>query len=66
MASRLRKITAAMERGTWALARRFLVYRQQDPTMDLDEFIDEALRVGAAKKKRKKALLAARSDAPRR
>ena len=59
-------LTAGIERGTWTLARRFLVGRQQDFTMVPDELMDEALKVDAAEKKREKALLAARSDAPRR
>ena len=66
LASRLRMITAGVERGTWALARRFLVYHQQDLTMVSDELMDEALKVDALEKKREKVLQAARSDAPRR
>ena len=66
IASRLRMITAGIERGTWALARRFLVYHQQDLTMVSDELMDEALKVDALEKKREKALQAAKSEAPRR
>ena len=66
IASRLRMLTAGIEKGTWSLARRFLVYHQQDLSMVSDELMDEALKVEAAEKKREKALLAARSDAPRR
>ena len=66
IASRLRMMTAGIERGTWALARRFLVYHQQDLTMVSDELMDEALKVEALEKKREKALAAAKSEAPRR
>ena len=66
LASRLRMIAAGVERGTWALARRFLVYDQKDLTMVSDELMDEALKVDALEKTREKVLQAARSDAPRR
>ena len=65
-ASRLRMLTAGIEKGTWSMARRFLVYHQQDLSMVSDELMDEALKVEAAEMKRGKALLAARSEAPRR
>ena len=66
IASRLRMMAAGIERGTWTLARRFLVYHQQDLTMVSDELMDEALKVDALEKKREKAFQAAKSDAPRR
>ena len=66
LASRLRMLTAGLERGTWNLARRFLVHHQQDLSMVSDELMDEALKVDAAEKKQEKALHAARADTPRR
>ena len=65
LASRLRMLTAGMEKGTWNLARRFLVYHQPDMSLVSDELMDEVLKVDALEKKREKALAAAR-DAPRR
>ena len=65
LASRLRMITAGLEKGTWGLARRFLVYHQQDMSLISDELMDEALKVDALEEKREKALAAAR-DVPRR
>ena len=66
LASRERMLTAGIERGTWNLAKRFLVYHQQDLSMVSDELMDEALKVDAAEKKREKALQAARAETPRR
>ena len=65
LASRLRMITAGVEKGTWGLAKRFLVHHQADLSLVSDELMDEALKVDALEKRREKALAAAR-DVPRR
>ena len=65
LSSRLRMLTTGVEKGTWGLARRFLVYHQGDMSLVSDELMDEALKVDALEKRREKALAAAR-DVPRR
>ena len=66
LSSRLRMITAGIEKGTWGLARRFLVYHQADMSLISDELMDEAIKIDTEEKKREKALAAARGEAPRR
>ena len=66
LSSRLRMITAGIAKGTWGLARRFLVYHQADMSLISDELMDEAIKIDTEGKKREKALAAARGDAPRR
>ena len=65
LASRLRMLTAGLDKGTRGLARRFLVYHQADMSLVSDELMDEVLKVDALEKRREKALAAAR-DVPRR
>ena len=64
--SRLRMLTAGIEKGTWGLARRFLVYHQPNMSLISDELIDEAIKIDAEDKKRERAIAAARGEAPRR
>ena len=66
LSSRLRMITAGIERGTWGLARRFLVYHQPNMSVISDELIDEAIKIDTEDKKRERAIAAARGEAPRR
>ena len=66
LASRMRMLTAGIEKGTWNLARRFLVYHQADMSLISDELMDEALKIDSEEKKREKALAAPRGEAPRR
>ena len=66
LASRLRMIATGVERGTWGLARRFLVYHQQDMSLIPDELMDEAIKVDAEEKKRERLLASARGENPRR
>ena len=65
LASRMRMLTAGLEKGTWGLARRFLLYHQADLSLVSDELMDEALKIDVLEKKREKALFAAR-EGPRR
>ena len=62
LASRLRMITVGLDQKTWGVARRFLVYHNQDHSLVPDELMDEALKVDAAMKKREKAIAAARQN----
>ena len=60
LASRLRMLTVGLDKGTWGVARRYLVYHNQDISLVSDELLDEALKIDAMEKKRERALLAAR------
>ena len=69
LASRLRMLTVGLDKGTWGVARRYLVYHNQDLSLVSDELLDEALKIDAMEKKRDRALLAAkdtRGDGARR
>ena len=47
LASRLRMLTVGLDKGTWGLAQRFLVYKSQDLSLVSDESMDEALKIDA-------------------
>ena len=66
LASRLRMIATGVEKRAWGLARRFLVYHQQDMSLIPDELMDEAIKIDAEEKKRDRLLAAARGEAPKR
>ena len=66
LASRLRMLTAGIEKGAWPLARRFLVYHQPDMSLISDELMDEALKIDAEEKKRERAIALAKGETPRR
>ena len=54
-------LTVGLDKGTWDIARRFLVYHNQDMSLVPDEMMDAALRIDNLERKREKALAAARS-----
>ena len=66
LASRLRMLTAGIEKGAWQLARRFLVYHQPDMSLISDELMDEALKIDAEEKKRERAIATAKGETTRR
>ena len=67
LASRLGMITVGLDKGTWGVARRYLVYHNQDLSLVSDELLDEALKIDAMEKKRERALAAAKApDGARR
>ena len=66
LASRLRMLTVGLDKGTWDIARRFLVYQNQDISLVPDEMMDEAMRIDNLEKKREKALAGARTGPAKR
>ena len=64
LSSRLRMLTAGIEKGSFRLARHFLVYHTKDSSLCSDSLMDEALRIEERTNKREKKMAAARNSRP--
>ena len=64
LSSRLRMLTAGIEKGSFRLALHFLVYHTKDSALCSDSLMDEALRIEERTSKREKRMAAARSSRP--
>ena len=64
LGSRLRMLTAGIEKGSFRPARHFLVYHTKDASLCSDSLMDEALRIEEKANKREKKLAVARGGRP--
>ena len=59
LSSRMRMLTTGIERGSWKLARHFLVYHTRDAAISSEAMVDEALKIEEKAAKRSKRMTAA-------
>ena len=58
----MRMLTTGIEKGSWRLARHFLVYHTKDSAISSEAMVDEALKIEERARKRERRMVAANAN----